>query len=154
MALTACQDDETPPGRDSLRYFPAAESPAVTSSEASRMNAITPTIPKDSRRRRSVAVQGAPGAGLTFQIALSDSCSWPNTPEAPMSSVITPITVATNPAWGRLAAPWTIAMIACEPPLPATPEIASRISRPPLSPKNRPARPIEITSSGAIENTV
>jgi hypothetical protein len=37
------------------------------------MNAITPTIEKDSRRLRRVVVHGASGAGPTFQITLRDS---------------------------------------------------------------------------------
>jgi len=71
-ALTACQA-AAPPGSVSPTTRPAVASTAVAIIEARRRSRITPTIAKDSRRRRIVAVQPRRGGSGDFHMVLSDS---------------------------------------------------------------------------------
>ncbi len=112
---------------------------------------MTSTIPKLSRRSWIKPLTPWPDFGSTSQIVFRASLSWAKNPEAPMSRVARPARVAVRVAEGLLAL-LTMVATAWAASGPMVPRNCAS-SRPcaASAPKNQPARPMAITSSGAIE---
>jgi hypothetical protein len=112
-------------------------------------------MPKDKRRECSRFHQ--PAAFLRAgarQIRSSAFCSSPNTVIAPRSSIAVPVTVAITPPSG-LSAACSSRSTAAAPSSPISPRSWPKISpRAASSPNTRPATPMTISSSGAIEKSV
>ena len=133
---------------------PKAESAVLTTRETINKKPSAPTRPRPTARVFTTSVTASSPSGCAFQITFSDVCNSPNTPVAVMSKVTTPITVAQMPA-STLLALSIMDCTASAPSLPIRPRNCSTIApRAASSPNTSPAMAMQITSNGAMENTV
>ncbi len=142
------------PGNAPDIYVPMPARTALTTKETNNKNAITRTIPNDRKRDRMKLAIPRPGLGATSQIVFNASCNWPNTPDAPINSVIIPTVVANTPP-SVLSALVIIVSMAVAPSCPTNPWICPTIC--PLaasSPKKIAATEMAITNNGAREKIV